>query len=698
MSTPSSREDTDERLGDAIAEYLLAAESGKTPGRTEFLSLHPEIASELEAFFANHDEASRLSQPLCDLARAGDSLWEGWRFGDYEILEILGWGGMGVVYRARHTDLDRIVALKMIRAGRLATKEDVERFRKEAKAAASLGHPNIVPLHEFGEIDGHYFYTMDLIGGETLDRSACDVDSDPKKAAALMLRIAEAVHHAHQRRIIHRDLKPGNIIVDQAGQPHITDLGLAIHTEGAERLTESNVLLGTLPYMAPEQLNGKCQSLTTAVDTWSLGVILYELLTGKRPFQGKNQIETMKLIATHDPASLREQNPRVSRDLEAICLKCLEKEPQGRYGSTLGLAMDLQRYLRGEPIIARPTHPVLRAWSWCRRNPAGAGLIGAAALLLLTLAVGSAFHWTRQAAQRAALREGLVYTAKFVAEIVRTRFEEWGGAVTLAAQDPELGRIMAKWDREVSALPNPGGLQTLLQGADQLEIQRVCERLHQSSQGSPAYEDWFIVDGRGTLVARTPRPVHLGENFEGRDYFKGLSAHLASGNGGTAHISAAFLASVDLHAKFVVCRPIESNGRFLGMIALALGTHRTMGLHNLHDQDRNVVLVAPWDPARRPNDPPMIWPAPPKHVLLLHPGYRNPSESPVAVDLSDLAGIGRRKCPDDLSASDSGTSRSVSDYVDPFSARDPAYGGSWMAGMAPVGNTGFLVLVQQRDR
>jgi serine/threonine-protein kinase len=697
MSQDKPEVDADEQLGQAIAAWIEAAETGNRLDPKEFIAQHPELAAELETFFSNHNDIEQLSLPFRELAAAGQTDWKGHRFGNYEIQEEIGRGGMGVVYRAIHKDLRRPVALKMIRAGKFATEEDVKRFRSEAKAAASLSHANIVPIHDFGEHEGQLYFTMELIQGRTLDRYGHDFRSDPDEAARLLAVVARAVHHAHQRRIIHRDLKPPNILIDNSGGPHVTDFGLAKQAESGEPRTESNVIIGTLAYMAPERLSEKVQPLTTSVDIWSLGVMLYELITGQEPFRGKTQTDTMDKIRKQDPASPRSINSEIPRDLEAITLKCLEKEPERRYGSALGLARDLERFLNREPIEARPVHRVVKVWSWCRRNPAGAGLIGAALLLVLTLSLGATFTWTRQAAQRAGILEGLVYTARFAAENVRARFEEWGGAVTFAARDPELGRIMDKWDQSVGALPDPSGLRTLLQGPDQLEIQKVCERLHQSSQGAPAYEDWFIIDRRGTLIARTPRPVHLGENFESRDYFQGLAAHLASKGAGTAHISTAFLASVDLHAKFVFCRPIESEGRFLGMIAMAMGTHRTMGLHDLHDQDRNVVLVAPWDPARRPNDPPMIWPTPPKHVLLLHPGYKNPSENPVAVDL-DLAGIGLRKCPDDLSASESGKARSLSDYADPFAARDPAYGGHWLAGMAPVGNTGFLVLVQQRDR
>jgi serine/threonine-protein kinase len=698
MSIPSSRVDPEERLGDAIAEYLRAAESGRPLDRSEFLSRYPDLHPELSTFIANHDEASRMSQPLRDQVGSGDGGWPRPTFGPYEIRGEIGRGGMGVIYRAWQPGLNRSVALKMIRSGWGATEDDIERFQTEAEAAASLSHPNIVSIYEFGRIDDQHYYTMELIEGETIDRLDRDFFSHPREAATLLALVARAVHHAHQRGIIHRDLKPSNILVDEAGQPHITDFGLAIRAESGERRTESNVFLGTLPYMAPEQLSGKKQPLTTAVDIWSLGVILYELLTGKRPFQGKNQIDTIETIRSHSPASIRGQNFRVPGDLEAIVLKCLEKEPEHRFGSILDLATNLEGWLNGEPIRIGSVHPVVSAWWWCRRNPARAGLIAGAALFLVCAILGSAFYWAQQNAQRMGVLKGLVYTARFVADVVRTRFEEWGKAVDRTAQDPELPGIMEKWNQAIRELPNPADVRSLLNGANQQEIQKVCERLHRASQGGPAYEDWFILDERGTLVARTPTPVNLGGNFENREYFRGMAAHVAAGAGGTAHVSAAFLASVDGHAKFVVCRPIQDKGRFLGMVAMAMGTHRTMGLNNLQDDDRNVALIAPWDPSRRANDPEMIWPTAPRYVLFLHPGYKNPSENPVAIELPELPAEGMRKCPEDLLASDSGKARGIADYADPFAAKDPAYAGHWLAGMAPVGNTGFLVLVQQRDR
>jgi len=474
--------DPDERLGEAIAAYMRAAETGRPPHRGEFLSRYPELASELDLFLENHHEVDRLSRPLREWASSAHHVRKGQIIGAYEILGEIARGGMGVVYRAKQAALNRTVALKMIRAGRVATDEDVQRFRTEAKAAASLSHPHIVPIYEFGEHEGQQYFTMELIEGHTLDRHDRDCISEPREAGRLIALVARAVHHAHQRRIIHRDLKPGNILVDRAGRPHVTDFGLAMRVEGGERLTESNIVLGTLAYMAPEQLSDKVHPLTTSVDIWSLGVILYELLTGRPPFQGKNQIDTLDRIRKKDPLPPRGLNRHLARDLEAICLKCLEKEPERRYGSALGLARDLERWLNGEPIEARPVHPVVRAWSWCRRNPAGAGFALGAAVFLIASAMGTMLHLAGKRAAEAATMKGLVFTARFASSVILNRIQEWGTRVETIARSPELVGLLSEWRRSVKERPSAD--------PEELKGRPEAKRFRPSSTPSPRSPWW----------------------------------------------------------------------------------------------------------------------------------------------------------------------------------------------------------------
>jgi len=338
------------------------------------------------------------------------------QFGDYEVLEELARGGMGVVYRARQTSLHRTVALKMVAAGHLASPTAVQRFKTEAEAAANLEHPNIVPIYEIGELAGQHYFTMKLVEGASLAQRLADFTlarADPPsghktaairqqahRLAVLLAKVAEAVHYAHQRGILHRDLKPGNILIDQEGQPHLTDFGLAKRIAADSDLTLSGEIMGTPAYMAPEQAAGNVRQITTAADVFSLGAILHQLLTGRVPFSGATPVEVFHAIIHDEPPAPRALNPAVPRDLETICLKCLEKDPAKRFGSARDLADELRRFAHGEPILARPVSRAEKLWRWSRRNPALAGFAVATLLLLLTVVVGAPIAVWRESALR----------------------------------------------------------------------------------------------------------------------------------------------------------------------------------------------------------------------------------------------------------------------------------------------------------
>ncbi len=314
---------------------------------------------------------------------------------DYELLEEVGRGGQGVVYRARQKSLNRTVALKVISLGHWASKAQVKRFRREAEAAASLDHPCIVPIYEVVERDGSCYFSMKFVEGGQLDEVSRRTPMSIRHASELVAKVARTVHYAHEHGILHRDIKPGNILLDERGQPHLTDFGLARLIETESTLTRTLEVMGTPSYMAPEQAAGDQIELTQTTDVYGLGAVLYQLLTGHPPFAGGTTYETIKLLLETEPRAPRLLNSKIGRDLSTICLKCLEKDPKRRYSSALALAEDLERWIKYEPIHARRTGIFTRGRKWVRRNPSAAALI----TLLIAVATGlSAVVWKRVSA------------------------------------------------------------------------------------------------------------------------------------------------------------------------------------------------------------------------------------------------------------------------------------------------------------
>jgi serine/threonine-protein kinase len=352
----------------------------------------------------HEDAEGRAHHPGIGLSRAeSDDL----RSAGYEVRRLLGQGGMGMVYEAHQVSLNRPVALKLLRSGSFASESELLRFRNEAEAVAQLDHPHVVPIYEVGTHGDRHFFSMKLIAGSSLDRRLAEFADDPRGAARLVAVVAEAIHHAHQRGILHRDLKPANILIDEKGQPHVTDFGLAKRIDGDPELTQSNTLIGTPSYMAPEQTTRARGAVSTATDVYGLGTILYALLAGRAPFIGTTLVETLDMVRTKYPEPPSRLNPRVPRDLEVICRKCLEKEPARRYPSAQALAEDLSRWLRGEPILARPVGPLGRAALWCRRNPLLSATAALAMLSFLVGFAGVAWKW-REAVRERARSEAVV--------------------------------------------------------------------------------------------------------------------------------------------------------------------------------------------------------------------------------------------------------------------------------------------------
>jgi len=417
MASQSSRVQRDQRLNEVLAAFLEAVEANPKLDRKEWLRRYPDLAAELAEFFANHDRMAPLAVPSPAVTTAfpairsedapGADLNGYPRFGQHEILCEIARGGMGVVYKARQIGLNRIVALKMILTGAMSGDSAMRRFHTEAEAAASLDHPNIVPVYESGEHEGHPYFTMKLIAGGDLAQWLSDCRLPMKKlsratqrdVARLLAIVARAIHHAHQRGILHRDLKPANILLQRdpeqpagssLGQavPMVTDFGLAKRAGSDGGVSQSLSIVGTVFYMAPEQARSQGKDLTVATDVYSIGAVLYEMLTGQPPFRGDSYFDTLILVVEQPPVPPRQLCPQIDPDLERICLKCLAKAPEERYAGADVLAQELDSWAAGEPVSVRPLRRRERLWRWCRRNPAVAFLLFLVASLIL---VGSSY-------------------------------------------------------------------------------------------------------------------------------------------------------------------------------------------------------------------------------------------------------------------------------------------------------------------
>lgn len=370
---PPNQQDDD--LRDARLVVLLEDVSqklrrGEQPDIESVATANPDLADELRRLFATllvTDCVAAGVDLFCsgadvtqDLSPTGKSTVDhlavgpgARRFGDYELLEELGRGGMGVVYKARQVSLGRIVALKVMLRGDMASSADLARFRSEAESAAHLDHPGIVPVYEVGDQDGQPYFTMKFVEGTTLAKRLAEGPMSPRESAAILAPVCRAVQFAHGRGVLHRDLKPSNILIDVEGRPHVSDFGLAKRVQGDAGLTISGAILGTPSYMAPEQAAGSRGKLGPASDVYSLGTILYQMLTGRPPFQAASPVDTVLLVLEQEPLPPRLVNPRADRELEMIALKCLQKPQELRYDSAQALADDLEAFLADEPTLAR---------------------------------------------------------------------------------------------------------------------------------------------------------------------------------------------------------------------------------------------------------------------------------------------------------------------------------------------------------
>ncbi len=396
--TPQSPLTPDDPLDAAFAEYLRRVDAGQRPELEAFLEEFPSTLRPTLRHAIEDDQRAQdltgshyVDAPVGPRDPDATPTWNSaagspvetvdlstgsFVIGDYELLELIGRGGMGVVYRARQRSLDRIVAVKMILGGRLAAPEDVVRFVTEAQAASRVDHPNIVAIYQVGEFEGRHYFSMDYVEGTDLARLCAEGPLPPRRAAAYLSAVADAVHAAHEQGILHRDLKPANILIDRDDRPLVTDFGLAKYISVDRGLTATGRAMGTPAYMPPEQASGAWSEVTPASDVYSLGAILYVMLTGHPPFRGRTEVDTLLEVVHREPASPLELQPNADPELATICLKCLQKDPAERYASAQELADELNRYLRGEPIQARPQSSWQRTWRWMLDIPIVAALAG----------------------------------------------------------------------------------------------------------------------------------------------------------------------------------------------------------------------------------------------------------------------------------------------------------------------------------
>ncbi len=660
LDETAGRED---RIDEIIASYLDDRESGSDPSAKDILARYPKFERELREFFENEHFVTDVFTPGDLQPRFGD---------DYAVLEEIGRGGMGIVYKCHQKSLDKVVAIKTIIGGVSVTPEDIERIRKEAQKAAGLQHANIVTVHHVGEHNGQHFFVMEYIEGKSLADVVRERRLPLSKTVQHLKTIADAIHYAHQRQILHCDLKPANILIDDEGKLYVTDFGLAKRLGEDGKYLPLSTAGGTATYMAPEQVTG--DEFTTATDIYGLGGILYALLTGSSPFRGKTLEETLRRVRDESPTPPRARNPEVDKDLEAICLMCLKKNKDERYGSAYGLVQDLERYQNGEETAARRWTRRERVTGWCRRNPGLAGLVASLAVIsILTAAMAASIAHKREQSQLEQVRQTNNFAARDLAKTALLQLRDWSHVVELAAANGRLSQLVERKDDE--------GLQRY--------IEQVCaDSSDFCASSSFRNSDGYVVARAGENSDPDLKTI----DFSGRNYFQGALAHETLAGRNSVHISKVYQSVLDGLYKFGVSAPVLSQNReSLGVLDVSVTTNAALGLVHFDDPYRKAALIAPRDPGgpETKREDPLV-----RHVILFHPAYHRGNRA-IAFPESPITRYWNVSHSGELDDS-ALTFLPVDDYADSAGAYFPEYQGRWIAGFAPIGNTGFFVIVQQR--
>ena len=541
---------------------------------------------------------------------------------------------------------------------------------------------------------------LEYVEGGSLDAKLSGTPIDPSEAAQLLATLAKTMQYAHEHGIVHRDLKPANVLLTRDGIPKITDFGLAKHVYADAGQTQSGTIKGTASYMASEQASGGPTNAVT--DVYALGAILYETLTGRPPFRGATPLDTLMQVTSLEPVPPSRLQPMVPRDLETICLKCLQKDPHKRYGSAQDLADELGRYLRHEPIHARPVGVCGRVWRWCRRNPVVAALLGVAAALTALVAVLVILRFVDRSGRRDRILADNVFAANHLANTILVEFWRLAEAVDQTASDPRLRELLRNEDRE--------GLQQFLLRTHATDPERkIAGRDGRSS----AFHTWHVLNRKGILLADAPTPEKdvFGVDFKGRDYFVGALRHQGDTGRARVHVSRAYESMNDKRFKITMSAVVygdpDSKREVLGVVSATLATDANLGSLQLEDSEHTAVLVGRRDTNPHDQEPSAEDPTS-EYLVLVHPAYgelpgfeQGKKAVRMPKEMLRLAPKRRLDDKDEFVPKP----RSVVDaaeaihdsYEDPLGKVYPSkYAGRWLAGFATVGNMEMIVIVQQR--